>query len=132
MSLQYDVELRNAKLDAITAIIGRSPMLKIMTRMKPADCSAPDPGKVLASMKLPGEWMLPAVDGVKSKSQGWSEMTAERDGEAGHFRIYDAGGDCRVQGTVGTSNADMIVSEADFVAGQTVLVTAFTIRDNNG
>ena len=130
MSLNYDITTRNAKLDAIEASIGASPVLKIRTGSKPANCAAVDVGSVLATIALPADWMAAASSGAKSKST-WDEVTASGSGTAGHFRIYDSLGDCRIQGSFGTSGTDMIASSASFAIGQSFSVTSFTLRDNN-
>lgn len=132
MSLQYDVALRNAKLDAIETEIGASPVLKIRSGPAPVNCATADSGTVLATLNLPADWMAAASSGAKSKSGTWEDLLADATGTAGHFRIYDSGGDCRVQGSFGTSGTDMIGNTTSFNAGQSVTVSTFTIRDNNG
>ncbi len=132
MSLQYEVGVRNAKLDAIETEIGTLPVLKIRGGPKPANCAAADAGTVLATITLPGDWMAPASGGAKSKSGTWQDLTADANGTAGHFRIYDSSAVCRLQGSFGTGGTDMIGSSTSFTAGQTVTVNSFTIRDNNG
>jgi hypothetical protein len=132
MSLQYDDLLRNAKLDAIEVAIGASPVLRIRSGPKPANCAAVDSGTVLATLDLPADWMDAASVGVKTKAGIWEDLTADASGTAGHFRIYDSFGACRVQGSFGTSGTDMIANSVSFNAGQSVTVTTFTIRDNNG
>lgn len=132
MSLQYDVALRNAKLDAIETEIGPSPILMIRSGPKPANCAAADSGTVLATLNLPADWMAAASGGVKTKSGTWEDLAADATGTAGHFRIYDGFGDCRLQGSYGIIDTDMIGNSTDFTAGQTVTVNTFTIRDNNG
>ncbi len=132
MTLQYDVALRNAKLDAIETEIGASPILKIRSGPKPVSCAAADMGTVLSTLDLPADWMLPASNGAKSKSGTWEDLTADATGTGGHFRVYDSLGACRLQGSYGTSGADMIGNSTSFNVGQAVTVTTFTIRDNNG
>jgi len=131
--MQYSVYVRDAKLDAVEATIGGSAVLKIRTGPKPATCAAADSGTVLAAADLPADWMAAAASGVKTKSGTWEDLSADATGTAGHFRIYESGGiTCHIQGTVGTSGADMIVNTVAFNAGQAFSVTTFTIRDNNG
>lgn len=131
MSLNYDAVTRNAKLDAIEIAIGASPILKIRSGSKPVNCAAADSGTVLAEFDLPSDWMAPASSGAKSKSS-WDDVVASADGIGGHFRIYDSLGDCRIQGSFGTSGTDMIASSISFETGQAVSILSFTLRDNNG
>jgi hypothetical protein len=130
--MQYDILTRNAKLDAIETAIGASPVLKIRSGSKPANCAAADSGAVLATLALPSDWMGAASGGVKSKSGTWGTLAADATGIAGHFRIYDSLDNCRLQGSYGTSGADMIGSSTSFTMGQAFTVNAFTLRDNNG
>lgn len=131
--MQYSDTVRDAGLDAKFAAIGASPLLKIRTGAMPANCAAADSGTVLANMGLPATWMDAASGGVIEKTGIWQDLNADASGVAAHFRIYDPSGTtCHLQGTVGTSAADMIVSTTTFVLGQAVTVATFTIRDNNG
>lgn len=131
--MQYSVAVRNAGLDARVAAIGPSPILKIRSGAVPANCAAADSGIVLATLSLPATWMAAASGGSISKSGTWQDLTADATGVASHFRIYDSGGTiCGIQGTVGASSANMIVSSTNLVMGQPFVVDTFTLRDNNG
>lgn len=131
--MQYSVAVRNAGLDARIAAIGPSPILKIRSGAVPANCAAADSGIVLATLSLPATWMAAASGGSISKSGTWQDLTADATGVAAHFRIYDSGGTiCGIQGTVGASSANMIVSSTNLVMGQPFVVDTFTLRDNNG
>ncbi len=133
MSLQYSMTVRNAKLDAVETAVGSSAVLKIRTGPKPANVAAADSGTVLATVSLPSDWMDAASGGSKTKSGTWGDTFADADGTAAHFRIYASDGTtAHIQGTVGTSGADMIVNYDDFHAGQDFTVNTFTIADNNG
>lgn len=130
--MQYSVEVRNAKLDAIVQAVGSSPVLQIRSGPPPMNCAARDQGNILASLPLPADWMAKASNGRITKQGTWENRSADASGDAGHFRIYGADGRCRMQGTVGTAGADMIVDSVGFIAGQIFTVNAFSIADNNG
>lgn len=132
MALQFSTSVRNARLDAIESAIGASAVLKIRSGSAPADCAAADAGTVLATLALPSDWMAAAASGSKAKAGTWQDAGADASGTAAHFRIYDSGGaTCHLQGTVGTSGADMIVDSVTFTAGQSFTVTSFTLTDGN-
>lgn len=133
MALQYSVSVRNAKLDAIETAIGASAVMKIKTGSPPATCATADSGTVLATLSLPADWMAAASNGSKALAGSWADASADANGTADHFRIYASDGTtCHIQGTVGTSAADLIVDNDSFAAGQAFSVTAFTINENNG
>ncbi len=133
MALQYSTTVRNAKLDAIETAIGTAAVLKIRTGAAPANVATADSGTVLATLSLPSDWLAAASSGSKAKSGTWEDLSADNTGTAAHFRIYASDGTtAHIQGTVGTSGADMIVDSTSFTSGQTFTVTAFSIADNNG
>lgn len=134
MTTQYSVTVNNARLDAIETAIGASAILKIRTGAKPANCAAADSGIVLATVNLPADWMAAAAAASKAKSGTWQDASADADGTAGHFRIYDSGGTvCHMQGTVTITGGggDMTVDNTSFATGQQFTVTGFTINAGN-
>ena len=130
MALQLSTAVRNARLDAVETVAGSSAVLRVRSGAQPADCAAADTGTVLATITLPADWMSAAANGSKALSGTWQDASADATGVAGHFRIYD-GATCHIQGSVGTSAADMIVDNVNFAAGQTFNVNSFTITDGN-
>ena len=130
--MQFSTEVRNARADAVETVGGASPILRIRTGAAPASCGAADSGSVLATINLPADWMAAASGGVKAKSGTWSDAAADATGTAAHFRIYKADGTtCFLQGTVGTSGADMIVSNTSFATGQPFTVDSFQFTEGN-
>ena len=132
MAIQYSVPVNNGRLDSIETTIGTAPILTIRTGTVPANCAAANSGTVLATATLPSDWMTNAAAGVKSKSGTWQDTSADATGTAAHFRIHDSTGTtCHLQGTVGTSGADMIVDSVSFTATQSFTVNTFTITAAN-
>ncbi|TXH55175.1 MAG: hypothetical protein E6Q97_09345 [Desulfurellales bacterium] len=132
MTIQLSTAVRNARLDAIESTIGTSAVLKIRTGVAPANVAAADSGTVLATLSLPSDWMAAASGGQKAKSGTWEDTSADATGTAAHFRIYASDGTtAHLQGTVGTSAADMIVLTTAFTAGMPFTITAFTLTDGN-
>lgn len=131
MALQYSVAVRNAKLNAIETYIGTTPTLIICAGTVPADCAATNNGTQLANLTLPSDWMAAASSGSKSMSGTWSG-TVNSGGTASFFRIYDyTNVACAIQGTIGTSSADMIVDSTSFQADQAFSISSFTITAAN-
>lgn len=131
MALQYSVSLRNARLDTIGSHIGASPRLRILTGSPPANCGSAQTGTLLVEIVLPSDWLQPASGGQIQKQGTWTG-TAVASGIAGYFRIVDSTGNtCHMQGTVGTSGADMIIDNTSINAGQQVTVNQFTITAGN-
>jgi hypothetical protein len=132
MALQLSVAARNARLDAIETAVGVSAVLKIRTGAQPANCAAADSGTVLATFALPSDWMAAASGGVKSKSGTWQDTSADAAGTAAHYRLYASDGTtCHIQGTVGTSGADLNLDNTNIAAGQSVTVTQFDLTEAN-
>lgn len=133
MAIQFSVDVRNARLDAIETTISTSPTLCIRSGSAPSDCATANSGTVLATLSLPSDWMAAASSGSKAKSGTWEDTSADATGTAGHFRIYDSGGNCHIQGTVTATGGggDMTVDNTSFAAGQSFTVTTFTLTDGN-
>lgn len=129
MALQYSLEVRNAKLNALVRSVGVAPLMQIWSGPKPDRCDSPETGELLSSFILPDDWMAAATGGLISMTGIWRDTACAGTGEPGYFRIYAKGGRCRIQGSVGR---DMKVTPDMVVAGQTFTVTEFIIRDNNG
>jgi hypothetical protein len=131
MALQYSTTLRNNQVDQIESTIGSAPKLRILTGSPPANCASAQTGTLLVEITLPTDWLAPASGGTVSKNGTWS-ATASASGTAGYFRIVDASGTtCHMQGTVGTSGADMTIDNTSINSGQTVTVTSFSITAGN-
>ena len=130
MPVQWSTTIRNDWLDRIEALIGTTPILKIRTGAKPANCAAADSGTVLATLTLPSDWMAAAAEGSKKKLGTWEDASADAGGTPGHFRLYASDGTtCHMQGTVSASGAggDMTVSISPLIAGVPFRVLTFTL-----
>lgn len=128
MALQFSTALRNAMLDQIESTISTSPVLKIRTGAAPANVAAADSGTVLATLNLPSDWMAAASSGSKALAGTWQDTSADATGTAAHFRIYASDGTtAHIQGTVGTSGADLIVDSTSFTATQSFSISTFTL-----
>ena len=127
MTIQYGLVLRNAQLDQIETSIGATALLRIYTGSAPATADAAATGTLLGEIALPADPFAAASGGAKAKSGTWSD-TADASGTAGYFRIWNSTV-CHMQGTVGTSGADLIVDNTTFTIGQTYTVVTFTINN---
>lgn len=133
MAIQLSVPVRNARLDAFETVTGASPRLQLRTGAPPANCAAAATGTLLADIDLPADWMNAASGGQKTLNGIWDAAGAAA-GNAGHFRIVDAGGStCHMQGTVTATGGggDMTLSNINIAVGQPVEITSFTLTDGN-
>ncbi len=130
-ALKLSAAVRNARLDAIEATIGTSPVLEIRSGSAPAAITDADSGTLLASMTLPSDWMAAASSGSKALSGTWQDTSADATGTAAHWRLKSSGGTVHLQGTCGTSGAELNLSSTSLTAGQQVSVTSFSLADGN-
>jgi hypothetical protein len=133
MALQFSVDVRDARLDAIEAEIGTGPVLNIYSGSMPANCAASATGDLLCSITLPSDWLAAASSGAKSKSGTWADVGAD-DGTAGYFRVYESTettahiqGECTDTGGAGP----LKLSTTTIVTGEPVTVVTFTLTDGN-
>ncbi|MGE0574069.1 MAG: hypothetical protein AB7I59_18120 [Geminicoccaceae bacterium] len=133
MAMNFIVGLRNAMLDSIEAFIGTSPVLKLRTGAKPTAAADPDSGTVVATINLPSDWLAAAAGGQKVKSGTWQDTDADADGIIGHFRLYDSGGNCMLQGSVTNTGGggEMTVDNVNVNQHQQITITAWTFNAGN-
>ncbi len=132
MAIQFSVGCRNALLDALETAIGASAVLKICTGAAPATVADADSGTVLATMNLAADWLAAAGSGSKALAGTWQDASADASGTAAHFRIYASDGTtAHIQGTVGTSGADLNLDNTSINATQQVNITGFTLTAPN-
>ncbi len=121
---------------AITALanVGGAGVIKIFTGAAPASCETADSGTLLATLTLSATAFPTAVDnsagGATATASTITSGTAGNTGTAGYFRSYQhvpSTTNAWIQGTVGTSAADMIINTTAITSGDTVACTAWTI-----
>jgi hypothetical protein len=134
MPIRLSVTARNARLDAVEAVVGASALLRIFTGAPPLSCAAADSGTLLVEMALPADWMDTASGGSKIQAGTWSDPSANGSGTAGYFRLYETTGTtCHLQGTCSGpgGGGDMELNNPVVSTGQLVQVISFTLLDGN-
>jgi hypothetical protein len=134
MTLQYSVEVRNARLDSVETVTGTTPLFELRTGSPPANTATAASGTQLALSALPSDWLAAASSGTKAKAGTWT-ITGIAAGTIGYFRIYASGSPslCHMQGTVTASGGggDLTVDNTSIAPAQIVTVTAFQITAGN-
>lgn len=124
--MSYSTELRNAKLDANTTVIGNAGKLEIYAGADTAGTANAE-GTLLAVFPLGSPFAPPAAGGVQSPTLP-AATTGVATGTAGWARITKADGTTAVMDrTVGTSGAHINLSSLSITAGGAVSVTSWTI-----
>lgn len=133
MTIQYSVELRNLQLqvieDAVNALT--DPRLTIYKGTIPANVGTNVAlSEILLDMLLPSNFFSSPSGGVMTKTGNW-QGTASATGTASFFRLRPGSSLVgTVQGSVGTSSADLIVDNTSFILGQIFTIITFTITHN--
>lgn len=128
MALQYSAGVRTAQLAAINNALNVATDLYILTGAAPANTSLADTGVLLFQTSIYPAFNAPSA-GSLTISGTWTDA-ALASGSMGYFRIK-ASGVTMIQGTVGTSGADMIVNSVSLTTGQTFTVLTFTLTAGN-
>lgn len=129
MTLGYSVALRNAQLDAITTAIGSNGLLRIYDGSRPATGGSAT--TLLAQLALSATAAAGASSGVLTFSSITNDSSADATGTATWFRITTSGGTAVIDGSVGTSGADINFNTVAFVAAAVIAVTSLTITAGN-
>lgn len=121
MTIRFNTTLRNTLADELAGVLGYA-TLTIYTGSQPASANNAATGTALAVFTLAG------YDAAASGSATLTASvptTADATGTAGWARFTD--GSNVVDGTVGTSGTDFIISTTAITSGGTVTLTSATI-----
>lgn len=129
MALQFSVALQNARANDITTQVGNAGFLEIFTGAAPANCGTATSGTKLCSLPLGSPFAAGASAGVLTPTLPTTE-NALATGTAGYWRIFKTDDTtCVLQGSVGTSGADLNLNTLAIVSGGPVVITSFTITE---
>ena len=121
MAVTYTTAVKNARLDAVTALIGATGVLEIGTAGM---------GTVLATIALGNPAAAAASGGVLTLA-GFprSDTSADNTGIAAAARIRSAsGGTDIITGlTVGTTGADIVLDSVNITQGQQIIINSASI-----
>ena len=118
---------RNAMLDAITSAVGASGLLKIYDGTQPATVATAIGAQVLlAQLALSATFAPAAASGVLTANAITQDSSADATGTASWYSLQTSGGTRIVEGSVGTSGADLNLNTVSIVAAGPVAVTSFT------
>lgn len=101
--------------------------LNIYKGVAPADpTTAILAADLLASVTVPGDAFAVAANGTAGKNGVWEDLAIDAGGTASFFRLIK--GTHVVQGSVGTTGAEMIVDSVNFVQNGTFTVNTFNLN----
>jgi hypothetical protein len=130
MALGYDEDLRNDRLDEITARAGNAALLRIYSGSRPATGGAAT--TLLAELTCGSPFAAAASGGELTANSIADDENAAESGTATWFRLVASNGTTHVMdGDVGESDSDLNLSSTSIVAGGTVSVTSFVITHGN-
>lgn len=122
-----------AALNAVTALITATALIQIRTGALEATTLTADAGTLLSTLTM-NATPFPAATSTTSNGLATatanaiaSDTNAAGTGTAGHFRLKNGSSVVIVQGTCGTSSADLIMNTTSITAGDTVACSSFLI-----
>jgi hypothetical protein len=131
-NLKYSVSLKNARLDQIASRIGASGLLRIYDGTQPAN---PDTAITtqtkLVELTCDASAFAPAASGGVLTANGISDANAIASGTASWFRLCKSDATPVIDGTVGTSGADLIIDNTSINSGQAAGVSSLSITSGN-
>lgn len=132
MTLGIVAAVRNAMLDAINAAMNAGAgagLLRIYDGSRPATGGSAT--TLLAELTLSDPAAAAASGGVLTFSAITADASANATGTATWFRIVDSTGATVLDGSVGTSGADLNLNTTSIVAGANVSISSGTITAGN-
>lgn len=130
MAIAYAVNLRNARMDAITTFTAGNALLRIYDGTRPATGGTAT--TLLAELTCNATFAPAASSGVLTLNAITQDSSANATGTATWFRIVKSDGTTHVlDGNVGTSGSDLNLTTTSIVATQPVSVTSFVLTEGN-
>lgn len=129
--ITLDVSAQNAALTAINTLIGTGGGTAVIEITTAADTTFAASPK-LATLNLNGTNAFNTPSAGSMAINGSPTATSAAAGTAGLFRILNKAGAQVLQGTVGTSGADMNFVNNIFGVGSTITITGFTMSFPSG
>lgn len=130
MAVGYSVAVRNAMLDALTSQAGASALLRIYDGARPATGGAAT--TLLAELVCNATFAPAASGGTLTLNAIANDTAANATGTATWFRIVKADGTTHVlDGSVGTSGADLNMNTVSIVTGGPVAISSFVVTGGN-
>lgn len=126
MAIQYSTTHRTNAMTQLNTDIGASAQIIIYSGSAPANVGTAPTGTLLVQFAGNAGGFGTASAGVLTAS-AVAGVNAAALGTAGYFRINTSAGTAVVQGTVGTSGTDMIVTNTSINSGQACTFTSLTV-----
>lgn len=132
MTIGYISALRTNMMDELTTLIdagASAGLLRIYDGTQPATGGTAT--TLLAELTMTDPSAAGASSGVWTASSITADSSANATGTATWFRIVDSNGVAVLDGTVGTSGADLNLDSVSITAGQSVSVSSMVITAGN-
>ena len=125
MGLRLSTGARNAAADAIVDLldVGGAGTIEVRTGSQPTDPGTAATGTVLATFTLPATAFGSSSTGTVTLNTVAS-VTASATGTAGWFRMKNNAGTGVLDGTIGTSGAELNLSSVSITSGGTVSIAS--------
>lgn len=128
MAVRLSASLANTLADAIDSALGNAGTIKIYTGSQPATADTAEGGAtLLATFTLGSPGFGPASGGVITLQGVPLTVAAVATGTAGWFRMETSGGANILDGSVGTSGAQINLNTTSVTSGVNVTITSGTI-----
>jgi hypothetical protein len=126
MALTISAAAAQAMGAALATDIGSAATIEIRSGSKPATPETAASGTLLATVTISGSF---SSSGGTLTAADPASASVVATATAGYFRVKTSGGTAKIDGTVGTSGADMNLSSVSLVSGGTVDlgVPSFTV-----
>jgi hypothetical protein len=129
MAIQYSLTHRTNAMTQLNTDIGANAVIKIFQGTMPTNCGTADAGTTLVTF-AGNAGGFGTVGSQVLTASAVASVTASAAGTAQYFRIYPSAAtttNAVVQGTVGTSGTDMIVTNTSIALAQTCNFTSLTV-----
>lgn len=126
MALKYSTTARNNRATQLNTDIGASALLRFYSGAVPASVSDPITGILCATLPCNASGFGTVSNGVLT-ANAITSASAAAAGTITHFRLCRSDGTAVIQGTVGTSGADINLDNTSYNIGQSVQLLSWVL-----
>ena len=121
---------RNAAVNAVAGLLdggSSNANIYVRTGAAPTNTTDADSGTLLATLPMSDPAFGSATGGTAAANAITSDTNIAATGTVGHFRAKDSNGVTVLQGSCGTSGADINFDSVSFIACGTCAITSLTL-----
>ena len=129
-NLKYSIAQKAAQMNALTTVLGSGALLQIYGGTQPASPDAAAGSTPLVTLVCGTPFAAVTATATLTLNT-ISTVNAANAGTAAWYRLTTSGGTAHIDGSIGTSASDLVLTNTNIAAGQPVTINSSTYTNAN-